>query len=350
MRWSLLLTVLSACPHSARGPAPAHDLLVIAPHPDDEVLMAAGLLRRALAEHRRVAVVVVTNGDFTCARDGRARQAETVAALGSLGLRESDVHFLGYPDGHLHELTATTLSVARTAGDGGCVASSSTWANRGAGHVDEHTWRTGHPGTLTSDGLVEDLAALFSALRPRDLVVPHAIDTHRDHAMTYVFVRRALDRAGLAPRLHRSVIHASEPCWPGSCGAPRRLDLEQPPLPPPLEGYEADERLPIDADAKLATIGFYRSQLDQPLDTDWLASFARRDERFFTERCERRAARVICAPPNASLGCDGASCVARRADGYDETSTWRGQDFISLVIGARRPSPERTATPAAAPP
>lgn len=311
--------------------------------------MAGGRLRRSLAAGERAAVVILTNGDLTCARDGRVRQAETVAALEALGLAEPDVHFLGYPDGHLHALGAEALTVTRVGADGRCVPTATTWASRGAGGVDAHTRRTGRPGPLTADALTDDLAALLATLRPRDVVVPHAIDTHLDHAMTYVFLRRALDRSGLAPRLHRSVVHASLPCWPGDCSTPKRLDLPQPPLPPPLDRYEADERLPTDAAAKLATIGLFRSQLDDGLDGDWLAGFARRDEQFFTERCERRGARVVCAPANAIVTCEDSACHAARADGYHETSTWTGGDFARLTVTAAGLRP-RSEAPAATSP
>lgn len=332
VRWPLLLALLAACAHTGRPTGRHIDLLVLAPHPDDEVLMAAGQLRRAVTAGQRVAVVVVTNGDLTCARDGRVRQNETIAALESLGVTEADVHFLGYPDGYLHELGAAPLVVSRVGADGACREASTTWASRGAGGVDEHTRRTRRAGLLTAPGLVEDLAALLSELRPADVVVPHGIDTHHDHAMTYVFLRRALDRTGLTPRLHRSVIHATKPCWPGDCSTPRRLDLTLPPLPAPLDGYTPDERLPIDANAKLGAIAFFRSQLDDGLEADWLTGFARRDERFFVERCERRDARVTCSPPDATVECDASTCRSRRADGYEETSVWVGSDFTRLSV------------------
>ncbi len=39
------------------------DLLVFAPHPDDEVIGAGGLLQLALRSGKRVLIVFVTNGD-----------------------------------------------------------------------------------------------------------------------------------------------------------------------------------------------------------------------------------------------------------------------------------------------
>ncbi len=106
-----IAAVSVACRPSA---TPARDgtveVLVIAPHPDDEVLIAGGVLARARAQRQRVTVVVVTNGDFTCERNGHVRQDETIAALASLGIAEDEVIFLGYPDGWLVDLGDAAIS------------------------------------------------------------------------------------------------------------------------------------------------------------------------------------------------------------------------------------------------
>jgi LmbE family N-acetylglucosaminyl deacetylase len=270
---------------------------VLAPHPDDEVLLAYGVLKQAVADGKKVAVVLVTNGDFTCKRDGSVRQRETVAALSSLGIAESSVRFLGYPDGWLSELgEAPAVGVQRLEPDGGCVEATATWADRGAGQVEAHQLRTGQHAPFTAAALTEDLAALLLRLQPRDIYLPHPIDSHRDHASTYVFLRRALDTLlGAPPVLHRALVHAG-PCWPGDCAAPPYAPGEaMPALPPPLEGYRPAEKHPIDAQGKLAAIALYASQNSTPAQVDWLAGFARTDEVFFPERLRRdgRVARWV---------------------------------------------------------
>src|SRR5437763_11246305 len=69
-------------------------LLVLAPHPDDEVIGCGGLVALHLREGRRVRVVVATDG--AAAGDARQREAESRAALASLGAAE--VEFLRLPD------------------------------------------------------------------------------------------------------------------------------------------------------------------------------------------------------------------------------------------------------------
>jgi LmbE family N-acetylglucosaminyl deacetylase len=284
---------------SCRGAAtptrePQRDLVVVAPHPDDETLIAAGILEAAGAHGGRVAVIVVTNGDFTCERDGHVRQGETVAALAKLGVAEEDIHFLGYPDGWLAELGDEPLPpVARRALDGSCTKETGTYAERGASHRDEHSARTGAAGTYEARSLEDDLAALFGRLRPRDIYVTHPLDRHPDHAATYAYVRRALDRLGgpLQVRMHRAIVHAG-PCWPNGramsepCPAVVGHDLGAPfpALPDPFAAYVPRERIAVpDPARKLAAIGAYRSQLGDDPDHDWLTTFARAEEPFWPE-------------------------------------------------------------------
>ena len=80
------------------------DILVIAPHPDDESTIAGYLAKAVLDEHRRVAVVVTTRGDagqnlvgYEQARSlAEIREMETRQALASIGI--TNVFFLRAPD------------------------------------------------------------------------------------------------------------------------------------------------------------------------------------------------------------------------------------------------------------
>ncbi|MCB8835087.1 PIG-L family deacetylase, partial [Escherichia coli] len=82
---------------------------MIAPHPDDEVIGAAGLIARLRRHGARVRVAVVTDGaashrgsrQWPRARLVAARQRESLHALRRLGIVAGDVSFLNLPDGQL---------------------------------------------------------------------------------------------------------------------------------------------------------------------------------------------------------------------------------------------------------
>jgi LmbE family N-acetylglucosaminyl deacetylase len=69
-------------------------LLVLAPHPDDEVIGCGGLVALHLREGRKVHVAVATDG--AQAGDASQRESESRAALALLG--DVTIEFLGFPD------------------------------------------------------------------------------------------------------------------------------------------------------------------------------------------------------------------------------------------------------------
>jgi LmbE family N-acetylglucosaminyl deacetylase len=96
-------------------------VMVIAPHPDDEVLAAGGLIQYAIAMGAGVRVVYLTDGEnngwaqlavegrwpFTPrdrARWGSRRREEALAGLECLCLSAGAARFLGFPDGGLSNL------------------------------------------------------------------------------------------------------------------------------------------------------------------------------------------------------------------------------------------------------
>jgi len=87
--------------------APHQRAVVVAPHPDDEIL-ACGAMLYLLAQRGRAALIVaVTDGEgshpgspaWPPARLRQARCDETVAALGCLGIGHACIRRLGIPDG-----------------------------------------------------------------------------------------------------------------------------------------------------------------------------------------------------------------------------------------------------------
>jgi LmbE family N-acetylglucosaminyl deacetylase len=114
---------------------PATPPLVVAPHPDDEVLGAGGLLAMLAAAE----VVVVTGGEASHPGSrvyhpdqlAAIRRDETAEALRRLGLPETSVRHLGQPDGEVDEAALTAHLAERLAPGRWCLA---TW--RGDGHPD----------------------------------------------------------------------------------------------------------------------------------------------------------------------------------------------------------------------
>jgi LmbE family N-acetylglucosaminyl deacetylase len=258
----------------------ADGVLVVAPHPDDEVLATGGVLYSAQRRGREVAVVVVTNGDYFGTEYGLIRQGESVAGLGMLGMNEDRVMFLGYPDSGL-------LPLWNNAPDAGRAYLSprsgrqSTYGTHGFGRADLHTALTGAPGDYNRPTLVGDLSAALAQVRPSDVYVTSMFDDNPDHRATYYALRAALAllAAGdpsFRPTVHTTVIHdpvhypfddfwpantpretpfvpGNDDVWPNptaASGVPQRFDpavpfVMPPSLPSTILSWASRERVPV---------------------------------------------------------------------------------------------------------
>jgi len=99
---------LSTLPGSGlAGLAGVKSAVIVAAHPDDEVLGAGGLISMLAASSARLRLVAVTDGERShqghaaAAPLARRRTAETAAALRALGAQGAEVIRLGLPDSGL---------------------------------------------------------------------------------------------------------------------------------------------------------------------------------------------------------------------------------------------------------
>ncbi len=201
-------------------PQPSQRILIVAPHPDDEVLGCGGLIAAAVRQGATVRVVFLTSGDgypaaatLLCrstpkADDflalGKMRIEETRRAAHQLGLSPSDLIFLGYPDRRLGQMAIA---------EGRVVRSPTTLCD----HVPyADAWRPGAP--YRAAALVEDLRRLLTDFQPTHLFTTHPLDDHPDHmvASLYVWeaVAHAMERGELfvAPTILYYLVHRGD--WP----------------------------------------------------------------------------------------------------------------------------------------
>ena len=218
-------------------------LLIIAPHPDDEVLGFAGLADAFLAQGKSVHTVVVTDGDAYCeacalwttgsvnggtcdaltlsnlgtpAIDSLAetRRAESAAAAARLGRPAPE--FLAYPD--------TGLAAARrnvAAGNPGKLLRRSDFSHCTSCGGCAGGYGEGPATQLSATTLVASLDRLIGATSANTLIATtHWLDGHGDHAALGAFVA---ERAALAPGgravafavIHANTVdgHAYADCW-----------------------------------------------------------------------------------------------------------------------------------------
>jgi len=164
-----------------------NDIMVFAPHPDDEAFGCAGLIYTGVHKGKKVKVVVVTNGEGSedgterfygrkpSTQDfidiGYVRQKETIAAMKLLGLESEDVIFLGYPDNGLSAMISSDEYTVDKP-----YKSESTQFDR-VNH--ENSRSMGAP--FCKENLYVDIESVLKEFRPGRVYVSHPRDSHGDH-------------------------------------------------------------------------------------------------------------------------------------------------------------------------
>lgn len=93
--------------NDAITPAPGQKVLVFSPHPDDETIGVGGYIAQSEKEGARVRIVLITDGNKH--HNKTVRYAEFRKATGILGVAETDLVFLNFPDGTLEEQNQQVL-------------------------------------------------------------------------------------------------------------------------------------------------------------------------------------------------------------------------------------------------
>lgn len=322
-------------------------ILIVAPHPDDEVLTSGGVIQQALATGAEVRVVIVTAGDgyYAAARRvrkgrvdpasyvalGEVRHVESLRAARRLGLPAADLISLGFPDTGITDLwtnawTEADLSAARTRVDRVPYA----WALR--------------PGApYTGQELSDELISVIEDFRPYTVIAPDPHETHPDHSGVAAFAMLALDHAGFTGRRLTTIVHYTDYPYPWSIF--EKGKIEPPPgLSRPGSSWLSLELTDRQIAVKRQALASYRSQERITSDRLGLPEFARRNELF-----DDRAPAAV--TPAGSTGASSATTVVDvtpamplglvidRATWISDVSVTKRRDRLEVVLTcAGRPS------------
>jgi LmbE family N-acetylglucosaminyl deacetylase len=264
-------------------------LIVFSPHPDDESLGAGGLIQRVLKAGGKVKVVFITSGDgfpegveeedhisHPTAKDyrkyGAERREEALKAAATLGMKEHDVIFLGFPDGGLSYLRSKFRAHP--------YKSPFTEENR------PPTFECIVPHTdYTGQDLSREIERVIADFRPNLVATTPTEDQHPDHNSTYFFVKEALGHwnkkhPNLKPRVITFLIHFGQ--WPVAQGSGNGSRLD-PPDGFPDKGREwiSFPLKPEEVEIKRKAIMEYHTQM--LVMGRFLMSFARSNELYMPD-------------------------------------------------------------------
>ena len=261
-------------------------ILILAPHPDDEVIGCAGIIQEAIASGARVKIVYLTNGEhnqfvFIVYKKrvifrqkefislGEVRRQESIEAMKLLGIGKDDLIFLGYPDFGTFSIFARYWDTDKPF---------YSLMTRISKVPYKSSISFGSP--YVGESIIADLKRVILDYQPQKIFVSHPADVNVDHKSFYLFLQIALaDLRGKIqqPQVYPYLIHHVG--WP----LPRRYHPELSLAPPKglsdsqiewLEFVLSSEQLAKKRQAILT----YKSQTTSS--AFYLLSFARKNELF----------------------------------------------------------------------
>ena len=261
-------------------------VLILVPHPDDEAIACAGIIQQALSAGAGVRIVYLTNGDnnevaFVVYEKrpvfrqgefihmGEVRRLESIKAMKLLGLNESNLTFLGYPDFGTFAIFSRYWQTKKPF-KGMLTRISSV----------PYKENLSYKAPYVGENILSDLEQVILAFRPNKIFVSHPADTNVDHRALYLFLQvalRDLDKAIPKPVVYPYLVHCVG--WP----KPRHYHPELA-LEPPREFFDHQINwLRFDLtkgqlNKKYQSILCYRSQTSSA--AFYLLAFARKNELF----------------------------------------------------------------------
>lgn len=207
-------------------------VLVFTPHPDDETIAVGGYIAESIQDGADVKIVLVTDGNHH--HNGVIRYDEFKKATGILGVKESNLVFLGFADGSLRRQNKTILQ--------------------------------------------QQLKAQIDAYSPDIIIYPSIRDFHPDHYTTGRIINNILATGNYKVTAFQYLVHY-EIYYPD----PKRLATNLYLLPPVrLAGFGANWQrvlLPQNIEnIKEQAINAYKTQLADPMLKDLLLANIRKNE------------------------------------------------------------------------
>lgn len=175
-------------------------ILVISPHPDDEILCCASTMSKALKQNKDVFIVYFTDGDGleinakqASKAYGKTRRSESQTAAQKLGIPSQNLFFLNFPDQGLSELGART--------------SASPFTAQRSSNAQSYKPKTPY----TRAGLKQNLRGILKQIKPHTVYTPSIQDKHPDHRAATLITHSLLKELQQTPSMQYYTIHGRKP-------------------------------------------------------------------------------------------------------------------------------------------
>ncbi len=196
-------------------------ILIFAPHPDDESLATAGIIKKAVEKNATVSVVMVTDGSGAASAKELSkylqktnnsnttdlvelRHQEAINAMKELGLNENSLIFLNYPDAGLRAMFEDYWDYDQP-------YKSYMEFNQLNHSIYNFSYQKDVP--YTGANLVQNLDQIIKDFKPTIIFYPDGWDEHRDHWATNAFVTYSTAETNYTGQKYTYMVHNGRN-WP----------------------------------------------------------------------------------------------------------------------------------------
>jgi LmbE family N-acetylglucosaminyl deacetylase len=257
-------------------------VLILAPHPDDESIACAGIIQQAKKAGAEIRLVYLTNGDnnefafivyekrLTFKKGefihmGQVRRQEAIKAMKLLGVDESKLVFLGYPDYGTFAIFTKYWQKNKPF---------RSMFTRVTNVPYKNDLSFGAP--YVGGSILNDLEKIILETQPTKIFVSHPADINVDHKALYLFLQVSLWNLRNKipqPKVYAYLVHSAG--WPKPRHYHPELKLEP---PKSFMDWLKLDLTPEELERKRQSILCYKSQTESS--AFYLLSFARQNELF----------------------------------------------------------------------
>ena len=242
---------------------PTQKILIIAPHPDDEIISCGGLIQKIIKNKAKIKIVYISNGEnnlislisqikqkkpLNTTKLGNKRISEAKKATKILGLSSNNLIFLGYPDSYIKNIYSKKHFLYK------------------------------NQKQYTKANLTKKLKQIITNYQPNIIITPHPKDKDPDHQNTTLFVQKIIKNLNSKPQLYTYLIHY--PFYPSS----KKLQINTT-IFPPQKLYQTHNWYSLKLSTqqkqnKLIAINQNQSQISNRYSRNFLNSFIKKNEIF----------------------------------------------------------------------
>ncbi len=253
-------------------------ILFIAPHQDDEIIAAGGLIQKCVKLGDCFTILFATNGDYHGADVAKKRYYESRQALDYLGVSEKSIFYMGYGDTGMKYSHSFLMRMLFEKPNVLLTTPFSSRTYHPAQKRTIHTIRTGLESPLTHAMFLEDLEWFIGQHLPDLIIIPDALDLHGDHSALNALLRK-LNIFNQIPLCLTYIIHGGDDIsWP-------LRNFKNFTCPPnfPVEIWEKRISVSLTKQQQIKkynALSLFTTQLKDD-STNFLVSFSKQEEVYF---------------------------------------------------------------------